>query len=103
MSTILLDTAEGLADYEQHDPATGKPKKDSFDLMFKIGLDVAKAGISAIAGAVIVGAFLWGATAIAAAAAATLAIPVIVLVVGTMAAAVFVGFLIDLADKKTGA
>ena len=33
--TITLDTAEWLADYEERDPATGKPKKDLFDLCFR--------------------------------------------------------------------
>lgn len=36
---VTLDTAEWLKDYEQRDPVTGKPKKDFFDLAFKIGVD----------------------------------------------------------------
>ena len=54
--TIALDTAEWLGDYEQRDRKTGKPKRDFFDLTAKIGIDLAKAGISAALGAVIVGA-----------------------------------------------
>lgn len=95
--TITLDTAEWLADYEERDPATGNPKKDIFDLCFKIGVDVAKAVISAVIGTLLMGlvagAFLAGAVAL----------PVAVVVVGAIAFAVLVGIGLDMLDKKTGA
>lgn len=90
--TIAIDTAEWLADYEQRDPKTGKPKKDLFDLIFKIGIDVIKAVVSAAMGSLIIGLLVsFGVVS-----------GVAVVVVGTIAAAVLIGFAIDLIDKKTG-
>ena len=95
--TITLDTAEWLADYEERDPTTGKPKKDIFDLCFKIGIDVAKAVISAVIGGVLMGlvtgAFLAGAVVL----------PAVVIVVGAIAFAIGVGYALDWLDKMTGA
>jgi hypothetical protein len=95
--TVTLDTAEWLADYEERDPATGKPKKDIFDLCFKIGIDVAKAVVSAV-----IGSLLMGITA-GLFITAGIALPAILIVVGAIAFAVGVGYAIDLLDKQTGA
>ena len=97
--TITLDTAEWLADYEQRDPATGKPRKDLFDLMFKIGLDVAKAGISAAIGSLLIAAVL----IVAAVIAPTVALPAALIVVGAVVFAIGTGYGLDWLDKKTGA
>ena len=97
--TITLDTAEWLADYEQRDPATGKPKKDLFDLMFKIGLDVAKAGISAAIGSLLIAAVL----IVGAVIAPTVALPAALIVVGAIVFAIGVGYGLDWLDKKAGA
>ena len=93
----VINVAEWLVDYEERDPATGKPKKDFFDLVFKIGIDVVKAVISAAIGSLVMGGFV-GLFALGA-----IALPVYLVVIGTVVAAVGVGYLIDLADKKTGA
>lgn len=98
--TIVLDTAEWLADYEQRDPKTGKPKKDVFDLCFKIGIDVAKAGISAAIGSLLVGGAIMLAGALIGSA---VALPVIAIVIGTVIASIGVGYAIDFLDKETGA
>ncbi|MEJ8676887.1 hypothetical protein [Chromobacterium amazonense] len=58
--SIALDTAEWLADYEQRDPKTGKPKRDLIDLLAKIFIDVAFAAVSSAIASVGV-AFLVGA------------------------------------------
>jgi hypothetical protein len=97
-ATITLDVAEWLADYEQRDPVSGKPKKDFFDLAFKIGLDLAKVGISAV----IATALMAGVIAFAAVA-GTAALPVAAVIIGTIALSIGVGLLIDYVDKKTGA
>jgi hypothetical protein len=90
--TIVLDTAEWLSDYEERDPKTGKSKKDFFDLVFKIGIDLVKAGLSAALGAVAIGAlvffgFVTGGAAV---------------VVGAILLSVVIGLAIDYLDKKTG-
>lgn len=100
--TITLSTAEWLADYEQRDPQTGKPKRDVFDLCFKVGVDVGKAVVGAAMGAAFVGFSVWFATAVAAALGSTLFVSGAVLVIGTIAASVVIGGLLDLADKETG-
>ncbi len=91
--TIALDTMEWMNDYEQIDPKTGKRKKDFFDLAFKIGVSLAKAGISAAAGAAIMGALVFAGVVTGGA----------VLVVGAIVLAIGIGLLIDYVDKKTGA
>lgn len=100
--TITLDTAEWLADYEDRDPVTGKPKKDLFDLFFKIGVDVAKAALSAAIGAALIGSLIWVGSAFALALGGVLVVSGAVLIIGTIVAAVIVGGLLDLVDKKTG-
>lgn len=91
--TVSLDTAEWLNDYEQRDPATGAPKKDFFDLAFMIGIDFAKAMISAALGAVVMATLIFlgvitGGVAI---------------VVGAICISVAIGFAVDWLDRKTGA
>lgn len=97
-ATITLDVVEWLADYEQRDPVTGKRKKDFFDLALKIGLDVAKVGISAV----IATAAMASVIALTAAF-TTVALPVAAVIVGTIFLSIAVGLAIDYVDKKTGA
>lgn len=93
--TITLDTAEWLHDYEQIGP-DGKRKKDFVDLLTKIGIDFIKAGLSAaIASALVGGAVAWLAGGVV--------LPVLLIVVGTLAAALLVGYGLDLIDQKTQA
>jgi hypothetical protein len=89
---IVLDVAEWLNDYEERDPKTGKPKKDFFDLVFKIGVDLAKAGLSAALGAVAMGAVVFVGVVTGGAA----------VVVGAIFISVIIGLTIDSLDKKTG-
>ena len=48
--TVVLDTAEWLADYEERDPKTNKPKRDICDLIAKIFTDVAWGALGAVIG-----------------------------------------------------
>ena len=99
----VINVAEWLVDYEERDLVTGKPKKDFFDLVFKIGVDIAKAVVSAALGAALVGGLIMVAGAIAV---AVTGVPLLVaastVVVGSVVAAVAVGIAIDLLDKKSG-
>lgn len=90
--TIVLDTAEWLNDYEERDPKTGKPKKGFFDLVFKIGIDLLKAGLSAALGAIAMGALVFLGVVTGGAA----------VVVGAIILSVAIGLAIDWIDKKTG-
>ncbi|SAK53041.1 hypothetical protein AWB79_01969 [Caballeronia hypogeia] len=92
--TVAIDTAEWLHDYQQVDPETGKRKKDFADLLGKIGIDLAKAGLSAAIASALVGTVV---------ALIGLTLPVSWIVVGTVIAAIGVGYVLDLIDKKTGA
>ncbi|QCP53170.1 hypothetical protein FAZ95_29290 [Trinickia violacea] len=92
--TVALDTAEWLHDYQQIGP-DGKPKKDFADLLGKIGIDLAKAGLSAALASIAVGAVI--------AFLGTTTLPVWGIVVGTIAIAVGIGYGLDLIDKKTEA
>lgn len=89
--TITLDTAEWLADYEQHDPKTGKPKKDFFDLVTKIGIDLVKVGLGAALGAIAIGALV----------AFGIVTGGMAIVVGAVVLSIFIGVGIDILDKKT--
>lgn len=91
--TIALDTAEWLKDFEERDPKTGLPKKDFFDLVLKIGVDLAKAGLSAALGAVAMGALVFAGFVTGGAA----------VVIGAIVLSVVIGLTIDYFDKKTGA
>lgn len=93
--TITLDTAEWLRDYEEIGP-DGKRKKDIADLLGKIGIDLAKAGLSAAIASIAVGAAV-------ALFAGSVALPVAAIVVGTIVVAVAVGYGLDWLDKKTHA
>lgn len=88
--TITLDVAEWLLDYEAIDPNTGKRKQDLADLFVKIGIDIAK---NIICGQLVV----WGMTL---ALFAGGVIPIVFIVVGTVALTVAVNFGIDFLDKK---
>lgn len=94
----VINVAEWLADYEERNPVTGKPKKDFFDLVFKIGVDIAKAVISAALGTVLVGGLIMFAGALAG---APLLIAASTIVIGSIVAAIAVGYAIDYFDKKT--
>jgi hypothetical protein len=91
--TVALDIAEWISDYEERDPKTGKPKKDFFDLAFKIGIDLVKAGLSAALGAAAMGALVMLGIVTGGAA----------MVVGAIILSIVVGLAIDWIDKKTGA
>lgn len=95
--TITLDTAEWLNDYQQVDPATGKPKKDFFDLCLKIGVDIAKVIISTAVGTVLM-------ATLAAVASLVFGLSIVggVFVVGAIGISILVGIGIDWLDKKTG-
>jgi hypothetical protein len=95
--TITLDTAEWLHDYEQVGP-DGKHKRDFADLLGKIGIDLAKAGLSAAIASLVVGALVTAATVIAG-----LSVPVIGIVIGTIFVAGGVGYALDMVDKETHA
>ncbi len=92
--TVTLDVAEWLHDYEQIGP-DGKRKKDFADLLGKIGMDLAKAGLSAAIASVAVGLVVG--------LAAGVALPVGLIVIGTIAVAVGVGYGLDLIDKRVHA
>lgn len=87
----VINVAEWLVDYEERDPVTGKPKKDFFDLVLKIGVDVVKAVISAAIGSLVMG-FLVGFGVVSGGA---------LVVVGTIALAIGIGLGIDFVDKFT--
>ncbi|WP_124951955.1 hypothetical protein [Sulfuriferula thiophila] len=100
--TMAMDTAEWYKDYSQID-ANGKHKKDFTDLFSKIGVDVVKAGLSAAIASAVVAGLLSAAIFVAGFFGATVVAPVALLVVGTLAVAIFVGYRLDLADKKIAA
>lgn len=93
--TITLSTAEWLADYEQRDPQTGKPKRDVFDLCFKVGVEVAKVLISAAIGSAIMGAF------VLAVGSTTIVLPVVLIVSGAFLFSVGAGLLVEWLDRQT--
>jgi hypothetical protein len=98
--TISMDAAEWLKDYEQHDPITGKHKKDAADLIAKVGIDIAKAGISAALGSLAFAVGVKFALSAAAAVAASAPVPIFVLAIGAIAVAVLVGYGLDWIDKR---
>lgn len=89
---------EWLGDYEQRDPLTGKSKKDFFDLVYKIGVDITKALLSATLGTALVGGLIMFAGAIAG---APLLISVSTIVIGSIVAAIAIGLSLDYLDKKS--
>lgn len=93
--TIGLDVAEWLHDYQRIGP-DGKRVKHFEDLLGKITIDLAKAGLSATIASVVVGAIVAGV-------AGTVAVPVAAIVVGTIVVAIAVGYGLDWLDKKTNA
>jgi hypothetical protein len=92
--TVSLDVVEWLHDYEQIGP-DGKRKKDFADLLGKIGMDLAKAGLSAAIASALVGLVI---TAMAG-----LTLSVGVIVVGTILVAIGIGYGLDMLDKKVHA
>lgn len=98
--TIGIDIAEWWNDASETDPKTGKPKKDLFDLFFKIGVDLVKAGIAALITTTFMASL--GIEIASYLALASLP-PVALFVIGTIAVAIGVNYAIDWIDKKTGA
>jgi len=98
--TIGIDIAEWWNDASEIDPKTGKPKKDLFDLFFKIGVDLAKAGIAAL---ITTALTAWKGVEIASFLALTSLPPVALFVIGTIAIGIFVNYAIEWIDKQTGA
>lgn len=92
--TITLDISEWIADYEQRDPKTGKPKADIADLFIKIGIDVVKNIMISAISSFLLGAFLSFIGIVAA--------PVGVIVIGTIVASLAVGYVVELLDKQYG-
>ena len=90
--TVTLDVAEWLADYEDRDPITGKPKRDVYDLGAKIFTDEAWAAAGAavtmalVAIGVTFGLIATGAT----------------IVIGAVVIAAAIGFGLALIDAKVG-
>jgi hypothetical protein len=95
--SITLDTAEWLNDYEQRDPATGKPKKDLVDLVTKVGVNLVKLGLATVLGVVVMSL-----AGMALAASTSLSLPMIAIVVGTVAVGALVGVGLEYLDKKIG-
>ncbi|RAD11361.1 hypothetical protein DN523_07995 [Burkholderia multivorans] len=89
--TIALDTAEWLRDYEKIDH-DGKRGKHVSDLLGKISIDLAKAGLNAVVTSIVVG-FIVGFFG-------TVGLPVWGIVVGTIIVACAVGYGLDYLDKK---
>ena len=92
--TMTLDFAEWLADYEQRDPTTGKPKRDFYDLGAKIFTDVAWAVVGALAGTLF--------AAVALTALAGVAVIGGVVAIGAIFVAVGVGYGLAYLDSKLG-
>lgn len=91
--TVTIDIVEWLADYEQRDPVTGKPKQDVADLFIKVGLDVAKNLINSV----ITNCIAWWLLGFFGGA------PIIVIIVGTMVLSLLVNLGMDYLDKSCGA
>ncbi|OJA62610.1 hypothetical protein BGV68_03740 [Burkholderia ubonensis] len=89
--SIALDVAEWLRDYEKIDK-DGKRTKHVSDLLGKILIDLAKAGLNAVVTSIVVGLVVgfFG----------TVGLPVWGIVVGTIFVACAVGYGVDLVDKK---
>ncbi|MDP3188968.1 hypothetical protein [Limnobacter sp.] len=93
--SIFTDVAEWIGDYDQIDPATGKPKSSVLDLMSRVGVNLVKVGIVAALTAVAMAGFtlVFGLVA-------TAAIPISVIVVGTIIITAMVTYGIDWLDKE---
>ena len=92
-----MDYAEWLKDYEQIDPVTGKRKKDFADLVAKVGIDIAKVGISAVLGSLGMALATYFALV-----AFSLTLPLFIIAIGAILVSVAVGYGLDLLDKKAG-
>ncbi len=90
--TMTLDFAEWLADYEQRDPVTGKPKRDFYDLGAKIFTDVAWAVIGAAVGTTVMASLV----------AVGLVSVGLLVVVGAIGVAVVVGYGLAWMDANWG-
>jgi hypothetical protein len=92
--TIGMDVAEWHKDYSEIGP-DGKPKKDFYDLLAKVGTDLAKAGLVAVLTTATVAA---GFTVLAAVG-VTVAAPILLVVAGTIAVSIFWTYMVERADK----
>jgi hypothetical protein len=100
---ITIDYLEWLKDYEQKDPVTGERKKDIADLFIKISLDIGKGVIGTALAAATTGLVLTALGGLATLAAGGLVLTGLLIVVGTVAIALAVGYGLDYLDQKTGA
>ncbi|WP_334120592.1 hypothetical protein [Limnobacter sp.] len=93
--SIFTDVAEWLGDYDQIDPATEKPKSSVLDLMSKVGVNLAKVGITAaLSSVVMAGISFLLATAF------TAALPIYFVVAGTIGVALSLSYGLEVLDKK---
>lgn len=95
--SVFTDVAEWISDYDQIDPATGKPKSSVLDLMSKIGVNLVKAGIVAALTTVAMAGLGFLITAAFAA-----ALPVTAVVAGTIGVTILISYGIDFIDKNWG-
>ncbi len=94
--TMALDTAEWLADYQQTDPATGKPKRDIADLFAKLFTDVAFAVIGGVAAVLVMAGI------VALAALVKVGVLVVAVAIGTVGLSIIFGLGLALIDKHFG-
>lgn len=95
--SIFTDVAEWIGDYDQIDPATGKPKSSVLDLMSRVGVNLVKVGIVAALTTVAMAGLAFLFTALFAA-----ALPVTAVVAGTIVVTILVSYGMDFADKNWG-
>lgn len=93
--TVALDTAEWLADYEDRDPKTNKPKRDICDLIAKICTDVVWGTLGAVIGVAIMSLAVPGLVAAGLAFGGVVAI-------GSVLVAIGVGLGLAYMDSKLG-
>jgi hypothetical protein len=92
--TIGMDAAEWYKDYSEIGP-DGKPKKDLYDLLAKVGTDLVKAGlVASLTTATIAGFF-----SLLTLGGVTIAAPVIAVVVGTIFVGAAFVYLIEKGDR----
>jgi hypothetical protein len=93
--SIVTDTAEWFKSYGEIDPATGEPKANILDLIGKVGVNLAKVGITAALTSVVMA----GITA-ASIALLTATLPISAIAFGTVVIGFGVAYGVELIDKK---
>lgn len=93
--SIFTDVAEWIGDYDQIDPATGKPKSSVLDLMSRVGVNLVKAGIVAALTAVAMAGGILIFAAIA-----TTATPISLIVIGTIVIGIGLSYGMELLDRR---